>query len=145
MGEYTRNKLLHVGISDSNGFVSHLPANAVVHADSTTWRAVVSIPLPLADHVDDRTWDLLLAEHAAVEQDDIACGRQTYQQLNNNCFDYCLRFLNNKLSYGQQPASASALLTKEALVVEHGVADAIAAVEQHVLSSSSQQQWYPKL
>jgi hypothetical protein len=90
--DYSRTALLHVGVSDSAGRVSHFPANHVVEAD-IGWEDCLSIPLLAgSDGDDDADWDRLLAEHSHAWRGSLPYT--PYTSLDNNCYAYATKFLN---------------------------------------------------
>jgi len=82
---YTRESLLHCGISDSKGFVHHFDDtghHCSKWIESVCYR-VESLPA--------EQWDKALSDFHSAE-------RCAYNAISNNCYDYTVGFLNN-ISY----------------------------------------------
>ena len=129
MRNYSRDALLHIGISDSAGTVSHFPGPGIVTDDVAGWQECVSIPLPLTPLEPDG-FDAALVAHVADEQQRLEWapydgGGGSVDV--NNCFSFCLRFLSS-IEY-----AGTAEHSKERLVAEFGIADAVEAVERWIV------------
>merc|ERR1719502_69088 len=72
----------------------------------------------------DANWDRLLAEHNHAWKGSLPYT--PYTALDNNCYAYATKFLN-RIRY-----DGSATHTKESLVTDHGVGDAVQAVELYL-------------
>jgi len=119
--KYTSNCLLHCGISNSQGIVYNFDEKGL-HIDDL-WRESISISLNAPTIIDDE-WDKELMNHHLEEQvvstgwqctkctvhnsqNSLSCyvcnntrklKQKTqslyYHSVNNNCYDYVIRFLN---------------------------------------------------
>eukprot|EP00753_Platysulcus_tardus_P020573 PLAT8234.1.p1 GENE.PLAT8234.1~~PLAT8234.1.p1 ORF type:complete len:262 (+),score=108.97 PLAT8234.1:128-913(+) len=94
LADYDDDCILHVGLSDSRAasvysFWFHIKEEAV-------WEDALCVPLPECE-LDDAGWDAALLAHAAAEKERIAIVTG-YHALDNNCYDFVLRFLNS-ISY----------------------------------------------
>ena len=122
---YTRESLLHIGISNSVGVVSHFPSNEIIDADP--WPDCVSVALDKTD-LDDEAFDAFLAGHVLEERERLewAPYQNGYdvdlllerggQGAENNCFSFCARFLSSIRYAGIDTHD------KMALVEHHGIA-----------------------
>jgi len=83
---YTVGELLHVGISDSKGNILNFDSRGVSCDPSSDWRDVLSFPIPI-DRFDER-----LSTHTHLEKERERGNK--YHQIDNNCYDFAIRFLN---------------------------------------------------
>ena len=83
---YDNSVLLHCGISDSEGKVNHFNVN-LFEGDLNGWKQCISISLS-----DCKDWDAALKQHHKNELE--LLKRNPYHSIQNNCYSYCVRFLN---------------------------------------------------
>jgi len=103
---YSSSALLHCGISNSQGSVYNFDSRGVCM--DKPWDEVLHIPLIVESHSDEK-WDLLLQAH--YEREKQLEMKKKYHQLDNNCYDFVVRFLNEIQYEGKNNH------TKEDLVV----------------------------
>eukprot|EP01095_Lingulamoeba_sp_RSL-Kostka_P017044 TRINITY_DN8636_c0_g1_i2.p1 TRINITY_DN8636_c0_g1~~TRINITY_DN8636_c0_g1_i2.p1 ORF type:complete len:153 (+),score=35.60 TRINITY_DN8636_c0_g1_i2:185-643(+) len=85
---YQEDILLHCGITNSSGEVYNF--NWKILKDKQ-WGQCLNVPLGL-DHLSDEEFDQMIHEHYIQEKK--LSKIKPYQQLDNNCFDFVIRFLN---------------------------------------------------
>jgi len=86
---YSSNALLHCGISNSKGLVYNFDSRGV--SLDQPWSEVINVMLK-TDNYSDEQWDRYLQEH--YENEKILEKKNKYNQFDNNCYDYVLRFFN---------------------------------------------------
>ena len=123
---YTRECLLHCGVSNSAGLVAHFPSNHILDGD--IWSDCVCVSLDKTDLTDD-AFDAALVGHVMDERErlewapyqnafdhDLLLERQRSQEAENNCFSFCARFLSAIRYAGTTEHD------KMGLVEKHGIA-----------------------
>ena len=96
--------------------------NSGVHRDS--WKGEQVLCIPILDELSERSsWDHDLHDHFLSEKNRVI--KKPYRSLENNCYDFAVRFLNS-ISY-----MASKNHTKEALV-ENWIKTPVANAELYV-------------
>lgn len=102
---YSAKSLLHVGVSDSLGNVFNFDERGVL-IDNGGWKDCLCIslndPFENGDNNDEISnkkpkthWDKELNAHYFSERENLQTNRDLrYHQLQNNCYDFVLRFLN---------------------------------------------------
>lgn len=106
--KYSREDLLHVGISDSAGRYVYNYDHRGISCEQ--WRKVLSIPLSgQLDAAHLSRWDDSLVAHREAE---IVRDRfsESYHATGNNCYSFVVRFLNNYFTLS---------VTKESLAIQH--------------------------
>eukprot|EP00808_Paulinella_micropora_P010183 g81150.t1 len=86
--KYSPTTILHVGVTDSKGAVYHF--DKLGRRKESRWPQCLSIPLDSPIPAD--AWDEKLDEFLAVQQ--ATSRREPFHELNNNCHNFLLRFLN---------------------------------------------------
>lgn len=133
---YTRQAMLHIGISNSAGLVSHLPANNVVDEDE--WPDCVCVALDRCE-LSDEAFDAALLGHVLNERDRLswapyqAGANAADPDAENNCFSFCTRFLN-VISY-----AGASTHDKMSLVDRHGISQAVEAIELYQAQQRGEQ------
>eukprot|EP01126_Amoeba_proteus_P035287 TRINITY_DN3553_c0_g1_i14.p1 TRINITY_DN3553_c0_g1~~TRINITY_DN3553_c0_g1_i14.p1 ORF type:complete len:223 (+),score=51.17 TRINITY_DN3553_c0_g1_i14:62-670(+) len=88
---YSCDSLLHTGISDSKGNVFNFDSRGICIDAPERWSPSLSIRLSCTT-ISDLEWDRLLLLH--VEEEREREKKRRYHQINNNCYDFVMRFLN---------------------------------------------------
>lgn len=88
---YSETDLLHVGISNSLGFIYNFWGNYRVElrTDRFFWQNTVNIPLKLDKSLDDEAFDQALERSFVAQREKFA----KYDQFSNNCYSFVCRFM----------------------------------------------------
>eukprot|EP01089_Gocevia_fonbrunei_P021883 TRINITY_DN8653_c0_g1_i1.p1 TRINITY_DN8653_c0_g1~~TRINITY_DN8653_c0_g1_i1.p1 ORF type:complete len:281 (-),score=41.18 TRINITY_DN8653_c0_g1_i1:178-1020(-) len=96
--KYNNKMLLHCGLSSSTGqTVFNFDERGCV-ADTSGWEYCLSIAVQT--DLTDSEWDNALKTHNEAEICFNTLAGRKYHQLQNNCYDYIIRFLNS-IKFGQ--------------------------------------------
>jgi hypothetical protein len=96
--QYSNQDILHVGISDSKSRVFNFWDSYKIQdrSENQIWKKVINVELPLIE-LDDFLFDQMLEEDMNFQKQKFP----KYHQINNNCYDYVCRMLNN-INYGNK-------------------------------------------
>lgn len=138
-GRYHNRMLLHCGLADSAGRVYNFDESGC-HVDSD-WHESISIPVA-APHLSDEQWDAELDRHHKAELTFKAY--RPYKQLQNNCYDYVIRFLNGVKFEGRKNHQKEDIVTRF-IQAPIDLFEGYFSVRQKLDSREAQQQGYIKL
>jgi len=104
---YNERMFLHCGISNTSGIVFNFDEQG---AHKELWKDCLCIGLNTSNWTDEQ-WDKELTKHLISEME--RSRKSRYHQLNNNCYDFVLRFLNT-IQFGGHASH-----TKESIVKQY--------------------------
>jgi len=111
---YSSKSLLHVGVSDSLGNVFNFDERGILIDNGWSDCLCISLNDPFVENNHNNNnnthWDKELNSHFFAERSQLTKPNGKYHQLQNNCYDFVLRFLN-RISYEKRTNH-----TKEELV-----------------------------
>lgn len=101
--DYTTEKLLHIGVSTSQGNVVVNFDEHGIHADKTGWNYSINVPIPEPNEkekLSNSEWNLILQDFANKFE-----KGPKYHTLNHNCYTFVIGFLNEMKFLGSSDHS----------------------------------------